>query len=107
MNPVSEQNLERAHEAFLGDHDRLRLALLARLKGHSIKPAHRSRWHSERERTTIPTWVKIGTVAAAALLFLGLAVRMGGLLDGTLAWADVQTAFLGQHWVHVAYDNGS
>jgi hypothetical protein len=46
-------------------------------------------------------------VAAAALLLLGLAVRMGPLLDGTLAWADVQTAFLGQHWVHVAYDNGS
>ncbi len=50
-------------------------------------------------------------LAAAAVIIIAVLIgvhHFGGSIDGTsVAWADVQKAFLAQSWVHLKYDNGT
>jgi len=50
-------------------------------------------------------------LAAAAVIIIAVLIgiqHFDGSIDGTsVAWADVQKAFLAQSWVHLKYDNGT
>lgn len=52
----------------------------------------------------------ITKLAAAAVIIIAVLIgihQFGSSIDGaSVAWADVQQAFLAQLWVHVEYDNG-
>jgi len=52
----------------------------------------------------------ITKLAAAAVIIIAVLIgvnHFGGSIDvASIAWADVQTAFIDQPWVHVKYDNG-
>jgi hypothetical protein len=101
---TDEEELIRSAVGAMADRsETIQAALIGRLQKESHKPSRRSALTLSAIFNS-----RITKLAAAAVIIVVVLVGIYrfGISMGSVAWADVEAAFLAQPWVHIKYDNG-
>jgi hypothetical protein len=108
MSEIDEKEIEKRFEAIsqfqlspevtARDLERVRKMLTERTSPE--RTGQQKMWRSIMKN-------RITKLAAAAVIIIAVLVAVHKIGDSSLAWADVQAAFMEQPWVHLKYDNGA